>query len=339
MTGLVKVFSRAGRTVTRTLCKSKPIAKAVAKISRNKPEIMGVAGGVCIVVAFGWAIYEATTVKDTMEETAERVKQVEDDFTQNSTEDKTEEENKALMKKYKHDLTVARVDGVWKVGKKFVVPVILLGTGLTMGKHGFKLLRTQNIVLAGALKGRESFIKFYRDNVRKELGDEADLKYARGIVGEKEVEETKKDGAGNDIKVKTKVPVVHNETNNPWRFEFSEDWFDSWQDNTDLNLFFLKCEQDWWQHEYERNSRVTIYEILKHMRFKFENMRAGMTKKQFVDWLYFIRNYGWWKGSKGDGFVDFGIYRAINEAAIMRRSDVIFVEFNCDGNLADEWQD
>ena len=57
-----------------------------------------------------------------------------------------------------------------------------------------------------------------------------------------------------------------------------------------------------------------------------------MTRQQYRDWLTFLRNYGWKKGH-GDDFIDFGMYRAVNEPALFRISPEIFVEFNCAGNL------
>ena len=327
--GISKVFNRVGKN----MMKCKPIAKAMTKINKNKPEILAVGGGICIIAAFGWAIYEAVTMKDILVESSNKVKGIEiARDAELAAEDITEEKKAAVIKRSNKDLMAARIDGAVGVAKKIVGPSILLGVGMKMGTDGFRILRARNLILGGALKSTEDILKFYRSNVREQLGDDADKKFLRGVTGEQTIEEVKTDAAGNETTVKTTVPVVKN-SNNPWRFQFNEDNFDSWQEDTDLNLFYLKCEQDWWNHEYQNNDIVTLYEILKHMRFKFDKVKAKMSKKEYREFLDFLRNYGWWKGSKGDGFVDFGIYRAINEAAVRRTSDVIFVEFNCDGCL------
>ena len=79
---------------------------------------------------------------------------------------------------------------------------------------------------------------------------------------------------------------------------------------------------------------MTIYEVLKYMQFDFNAMKDGMTRQQWKEFMSFIRNYGWVDDDTiGDGIVDLGVYRGINEAAIAGRSDVIFIEFNYDGNL------
>lgn len=327
--GITKAFHNVGRN----LMKCKPIAKAVMKVNKNKPELLAVGGGMCILAAFGWAIYEAVTVKDALEESSSAVKKIEATIAEaEASEELTEEAKAEVIQTGRKELAGARIHGALVIGKKFAGPAVLLGVGMKMGTDGFRVLRARNLILTGALKSTEEVLQFYRGNVRKELGDEADKKFLRGVTGEQTIEEIKKDENGKEKKVSTVLPVVK-DGKNPWRFQFNEDNFDSWQDDTDLNLFYLKCEQDWWNHEYQNHGVVTLYEILKHMRYRFDKMKARMSKKEWREFMNFLRNYGWWEGSKGDGFVDFGIYRAINEAAIRRTSDMIFVEFNCDGCL------
>lgn len=337
MTGLAKISARAVKVLKRC----KPVAKVAAKVSKNKPEILAVGGGIAILAAFGWAIYEAVTMKDVLDETSNDVKAVEADYEAAKTGlTEGSEALRSVDNEYRKKIAVAKGKAVLRVSKKLAGPTVLLFVGLAGGAKGIKILRMRNIFLGTAVKGLQESYKFYRNNVREDLGEEADFKYAHGIVGEKTIERVEEDKNGNEIKTSYKVPIVKNEPNNPWRFEFSETWFNTYQENSDLNLFYLKCQQDWWNHELnnpDRSQHVSIYDVLTGLRFKFEVMKAGMTKKQYVDWMYFIRNTGWWVGSNGDGFIDFGLYRAINEAAIKRESDVVFIEFNCDGPFADEW--
>lgn len=326
-------FTNFAARVGKNFMKYKPVAKAVRKFNKNKPEILAVTGGICIIAAFGWAIYEAVTVKDSLVESSDKVKTIEAERdAQLSVADISEEQKTTIVKTANKELATARLSGALTVAKKFVGPAVMLGVGMKMGTDGFRILRARNILLGGALKSTEDILKFYRGNVRNELGEEADKKFMRGVTGEQTVEEVKKNPDGTETSVKTTLPVVKN-SSNPWRFQFNEENFDSWQEDSDLDLFYLKCEQDWWNHEYQNNDTINMYEVLKHMRFRFDKLKERMSKKEYKEFLNFLRNYGWWKGSNGDGFVDFGIYRAINEAAVRRTSDVIFVEFNCDGCL------
>jgi hypothetical protein len=103
--------------------------------------------------------------------------------------------------------------------------------------------------------------------------------------------------------------------------------------DTERNLFFLKCAEDWWNRELDRNGEVSMYEVLKYLQYRFDIEKEGLSDKEYRDRMTFLRNYGWRKGCGGDDFVDFGLYRAINEPAIARKSDIVYIEFNCDGNL------
>lgn len=324
-------LAKIGTKVGKNLMQCKPIAKVAMKVNKNKPEILAVSGGVLVLAAFGWAIYEAVNVKDVMEESTAKVNDIQAEF-----DARPEEEKVVLAKEHGKKIKLAKAEGVWKVSRRFVGPAVTLLVGMGLSTKGFRVLRARNVVLGGALKSTEEAYKFYRENVRQDLGREADLKYAHGVVGEKEIEEKSVDDNGNEIIKKTKVPVVKDGLpikGNPWRFEFSENWFGSWQDDVERNITLLKISQEWWNHELERYGDVSMYDVLKHLHFKFEVLKDGMTKDQYREYIYFLRRYGWRKGSNGDGFIDFGIYRTINEPAIKRQSDVVWIEFNVDGPL------
>ena len=329
MNGVMKLLGKAGRH----MMKCKPIAKVVVKASQNKPELMAISGGLMVLTAFGLTIRSAMKLEKTMNASSEKAEAVENRKTQELAADNlTEEQKTAIIKACDKDLAMARADGVWQVAKLFILPSGLLVAGLVLIGGGHHILRKRNVVLASALKATEETLKFYRGNVIADQGKEADLKYMRGIIDDKELESVVVNEDGKEKKVKRRVPVVKGQKN-PWRFEFSDTWFRSWEDDTDRNLFFLKCEQDWWNHELERNGEVSMYEVLKHLGYKFEIEKEGVTAKEYRDRMTFLRNYGWRKGCGGDDFIDFGLYRAINEAAISRQSDVVWIEFNCDGNL------
>ena len=338
MIQLAKIPAR----MTKALMRCKPIAKLSAKLSRNKPEILVISGGIMILTAFGWAIYEAVTMKDVLEETSDRVKAVEAEYETRKAACENGPEVEKIEKEYRKELTVTRAKGAAKVGGRFVGPMITLMVGMGCGFQSVRILRARNIFLGTAVKGYQEFIKFYRGNVKEDLGEAADFKYAHGVIGEKTIERTEKDKDGNEVKTSYTLPVLkgddrkdHLDESNPWRFVFSEDWFDSWKENTDLNLFFLKCEQEWWNYEFNACDSVSMYEVLKHLRFNFKMMQEHLGKRKYAKWEHFVRNWGWKKGSGGDGFIDLGLYRAINEPAIKRQTDVIFIEMNCDGPICE----
>lgn len=329
MNGLTRLIGKAGRQMMRC----KPIAKVVVKASQNKPELMAIGGGIAVVTGFILAIRGGMKVNDAMAAGAAKVEAIEDkQKVELSAENLTEEQKTAIIKACGKELNRARAEGVWEVAKLFILPGGLLAVGLVLIGGGHRILQKRNVVLAGALKGSQEMLKFYRENVIADQGKEADEKYMHGIIGEKEIDAVETDKNGEKKVVKTKVPVVRNKKN-PWRFEFSETWFRSWENDTEWNLFFLKCAEDWWNRELDRNGEVSMYEVLKYLQYRFDIEKEGLSDKEYRDRMTFLRNYGWRKGCGGDDFVDFGLYRAINEPAIARKSDIVYIEFNCDGNL------
>ena len=333
MVSLMKPLAK----VTTKITKIPTVAKIVTKVSHNKPEIMLLAGAALIIVGFVRGIISGTHLQVVMEESAGEMRKLEASQKERRlqfNEPISEEHEKQLALIEKKELKKARAEGTWKVVKLFILPSGLIVAGLVFIGGGFKILRTRNVVLAGIAEGYKKMIDQYRKNVVEKEGEEADLNYMRSVIGDKEIESVVVDEDGNESKVKKRVPVVKEQKCNPWRFEFSDTYFDSYEDDTDRNLFFLKCEEDWFNHELERHGEVSMYEVLKHLRYKFDVLKASCNSKQeYRDRMTFLRNFGWRKGC-GDGFVDFGLYRAINEPAITRQSDVVWIEMNCCGDLS-----
>ena len=333
MNAIVKFAGNIGKS----FMKLKPVAKVVAKASKNKPELMAIGGGAMVLTAFWFAIRAGMKVGDRMEISASKVEELEKrKAEQLNVDDLTEEQKNDIIRQCNKDLGKARADGIWQVAKLFILPGGLLVVGLVLIGGGHRILKKRNVVLAAAAEGYKKTLEFYRKNVVEAEGKEADLKYMRGVIGEKEIETVTKDAEGKENKSKDTLPVVKAVMNhdNPWRFTFDEHYFGSWEDDTDRNLFFLKCAQEWWQRQYDQRGveGISIYEVLQYLGYNFEMDKAAMTKEKYREWLTFLRNYGWRKGS-GDDFIDFGLYRAINEPATRRQSDFVYIEFNCNGNL------
>lgn len=333
MNAIIKAVHKAGRSVL----KLKPVAKVAVKVSKNKPEIMAYTGGAMIIFSFVMAIVAGTKVNKEMELSAAEVEELEKkQAEQLSVDNLTEEQKSAIIKACGKDLAKTRAKGVWRVTKLFILPGVGLVVGLTLFGGGFRILKKRNVVLGIAAEGYKKTLDFYRKNVIATEGEEADKKYMRGVVGEQSVTDIQKGEDGKEKKTTKKVQVVkdNKDHQNPWRFMFNDIYFRSYEDDPDRNLFFLKCAQDWWKHQYEERGEdgISMYDILFYLGYNFEVDKDGMTREQYRDWITFLRNYGWRKGC-GDDFIDFGLYRAINEAAVKCQSDMIWIEFNTAGNL------
>ena len=331
---MVKALAKVTSSIGRSLMRCKPVAKTVMSFSRHKPEIMSVTGGMLIIGAFGWAIYESITVRDVMDETAGEVKALEAEYAA-----KSPEEQAAGADVHKKALCKVRIKGAIKVGKRYIGPGLALAGGLVLKNGALGVMRGRYVVAAASAKSYKDILDFYRGNVVKEQGKDADERYMHGITGEQVVTDIHTDDTGNKSMVAQKVPVSEGMPKNPWRFEFSDTYFSTYMDDVDRNIHFINVEQEWWNHELGRYDFVSMYDVLKHLGFRFEVMRDGMTKKQYREWLEFVRQHGWWKGSGKDEVIDLGVYRSINEPAITRHSDILWIEMNCDGNLRDMYKD
>ena len=72
-----------------------------------------------------------------------------------------------------------------------------------------------------------------------------------------------------------------------------------------------------------------MYEVLDYLDPIWEELDPDGTREAFA------REYGWGHAKEGDDFLDLGVYRAINDAAIRGLSDVVYMEMNCDGRLSE----
>ncbi len=319
-----KVVAKVGRKMT------KPAAKALAKVSKNKPEIFVGAGLLMVVGSFVWVVAEAMKAPEAMTESSDKVKAVEDKFSAIREEDetRTEAECKALAKQEKKELAFARMDGVLVMSKLFGGPILLLLLGCGLIVRGHHLLRIRNAVLAATLKSTEQMFRFYRDTVIANEGEDADKKYMRGIVGETEVTTTEKDANGNDVSVTKKVPVL--KKGNPWRFEFSPTFFGRAQGIPEHDLNTLQQVERYFNHLYNgprKYEDISLFEVLMYLDPVWDAIDADGSIRQFA------RNYGWGHDARGDDFISLGIFEAINDAAIRGVGDAVFFECNCDGRL------
>ena len=308
----------------------KPAIKVCSKIKVNKPEVMMGAGVIMVIGSFVWIAINATKIPETANETAEKVSDIEDEYTC-KLEETDDQHFDDLITQQRKDLRKARVDGIIRMGKLILPPTITMLVGVSLGVKGHMVRKKEVIVLTTAAKSLQETFKYYRKNVVEKEGKEADLNYLRGVKGETEVTEVGQDAQGNDILVKRKVPVVdENRPRNPWRFEFSPTFFASASGIPDRDISKLIQVQEYFNHVYhgpKKFGKISNYEILEYLQPIWEAIDADGTVEMFC------RNYGYGHDVRGDDNIDLGVYRAINAPAISGTGDVVYIEFNSDGNL------
>lgn len=312
-----------------------PAVKVCQKVKTSKPEIFVGVGVVAVIGSFVWVAIEAAKAPDVMTETSEKVKDIEDRY----SDEKLKQESlnqpdalKTLIKLEKKDLTKARADGVIQMAKLFGGPVIVLGIGCGLIVRGHQILKMRNAVLGAALKSTEKLFDFYRSNVIREQGPEADKRYLRGIVGETEVKTVALDENGNEIVKTETVPVIQNasQTANPWLFEFTPQYFKQAKGIPDIDLSAIAGAEEYFNHLYsgpKRHGDISMYEVLEFFRPDWDAIDPTGERRVIA------RNYGWGHDEKGDERIDLGRFRAVNDPVLHGASDKVFIEMNCDGRL------
>jgi len=320
---LLKVVAKAGRKAF------KPVVKVCQKVKTSKPEIFVGIGVAAVAVSFVWVAVEAMKAPETMTETSEKVKDIEDKYAaEREKEDISQAETEELKKKEKKELRTARLDGTMKMVKLFGWPVLCLLLGIGLIIHGHHILVGRYALTSAALKGTEEMFQFYRNNVIEAEGKEADQRYMRGVVGEKEVDRIVLDECGNEVVKKEKIPVV--KKNNPWQFEYSPTFFRSASGDPNTDLTHLKIVEDYFNRvysTYKKYEDISMFEVLEYLNPIWEAIDPDGQMRMFA------RTQGWGHDKRGDDRIDLGVYRAANEAAIKGTGDVVFLEMNCDGRL------
>ena len=314
---------------------AKPVAKAVKTIGRNKPEIMVGAGIVAVVGSFVWVAVNATKTAELANETVDKVHDIEDAYDHEKCQD--DADVVALDAEEKKELRKARFDGAVEMAKLFVPPAATMTAGLVLIFFGHRMRWKEVIVLSTEVKGLKEAFKFYRQNVIEKEGKEKDLEYLRGVVGEKEIQKIGQDECGNDILKKEKVPVVKDGCFSPWRFEFSPTFFDAACLDIDTNVIRLQNVENKWNRYYDTSrkyQKISMWDILNDLGAKWEAIEGSFPGcANYREAEMFARNYGWGHDIRGDDRIDFGIYRAINDGALVGRGACVYIVFNCDGNL------
>lgn len=272
----------------------------VLKAKKNSPHIFfaaGVVGAVGSTILACKATLKLEAVLDEIHGEVEHVKNADVEVAGVPISD--QERNRVLGVKY------AR--GALKVGKLYA-PAAILGAasvGLLTGSH-IQLVRRNSTVTAALAMVSKAFDD-YRDRNRAIVGEEKELDIYRGITTE--VQEI--DGKN------TKVQVVSVDGRSPWARIFDESSI-FWKRNAELNLMFLRCQQEYLNHKLQVNGVVLLNDAYEALGF--DRTRQGA----IMGWTRHDRNG---KG-EGAGFIDFGIYDLSNGRFVNGMEHSVLLDFN-----------
>lgn len=298
---------------------TRAFGKAELKFKKYSPEILVVTGIVGVVASTVLAC-KATTkatkiVADTKKDLNNRREYVEHPEMQVTPYTKDD---------LKKDTKIVYAQTGLQLAKVYAPAVTVGALSITCILASNNMLRRRSAALAAAYATVDKSFKEYRDRVIERFGKELDreLKYN---IKTKEVEEKIIDENGKEKTVKNKVAVV--EGDNPGEYSY---FFDVgscyWEKDAEKNKWFLVQQQNWANEKLKSRGYLFLNEVLEALDIPV--CKAG----QIVGWIYDE------KKSKGDGYVDFGIFnisREANRRFVNGVERTILLDFNVDGPIID----
>lgn len=200
------------------------------------------------------------------------------------------------------------------------VGLAVFGTTCVLASLG--IMQKRNAAIGAAYAFVSGKFGEYRDRVREQLGEEKDIEFYHGLKKETiTVEET--DENGKKKKVKKEVEVVDPSNGISQYAKVFDDASPKWQPNAEMNLVFLKNQQNWFNDRLHIVGNVFLNEV-------YDALGLPRTQAGAI--------VGWVDNGDGDGYIDFGIYSIQNQENrdfINGYEDSIFLDFNVDGVIYD----
>ena len=287
------------------------------QVKKHSPEILMVAGIAGTIVGTVLACKATTKVSEIIEE---KNKNVEDVHT--CLEEKPNEYTEEDSKK---DLTIIYAQTGVKLFKLYAPAIGVMTLSFASIIAGHKVLKKRNIAIAAAYAAIDKGFKQYRKNVIAEFGEGVDQQMRFGLKA-KEIK--KKDKDGKTVKeTEYYIDPDANPLNNISEYaRFFDAASENFAKDPEYNMMFLRRQQDYANEMLKSRGHLflnEVYDLLDIPRSK-----AG----QVVGWVYDKNG-----NTKGDNYVDFGIYR--NDQATRRFVNGleynILLDFNVDGVIYD----
>jgi hypothetical protein len=231
----------------------------------------------------------------------------------------TQQHPRYSEKDRKHDLYYHRINTGVRIVKLYAPSAAVGVLSIACLTQSNRILTKRNAALTAAYGVIEKAFGDYRQRVRDELGEEKDRHFMHGVEKREIVIETEN---GPQV-VTVDSPLTAAGYAKVW-----DSTNPNWQTTADLNLYWLKCQQNWLNNRLEARGYVFLNEVYKELGI--DETEAGAV-------------VGWWWGpeSEGDGFIDFGIFDADNDqvkAFVTGHDRSLLLDFNVDGVIHNKLQ-
>jgi hypothetical protein len=285
-------------------------------LAKRSPEILLGAGIIGVVAATVLACRATLKVEKVVEEAKNELDLI--DSTREKVDDLKYSDADA-----QRDIVMLYVKTGVEVAKLYMPSIAVMGISVALIVKSHGVLSKRNAGLAAAYKLVDEAFKKYRQRVKDEYGDEADRKLR---FGQKEITvlETKANGKQKEVTKK----IYGDEDILPFTFTWCEENATQYQRNYDMNLFFLRTQQQYANDLLTLRGHIFLNEIL-------DGLGLPRTREGAV--------IGWLKGENphnpsNDQYVDFGLNDPVNEEKGDPYEAMVqpwHFNFNVDGNIWD----
>lgn len=293
--------------------------KATFQVQKHSPEILMGVGIIGTIASTVLACKATTKVSKIIDEKNQQINNV-----HVCLEDNDVEYNEDDSKK---DLTIIYAQTGLKLIKLYA-PAIIIGTlSLTSIVSGHRILQKRNLALAAAYTAIDNGFKKYRSNVVERFGEEVD-KELRHNIKAVEIEKKTIDKNGKEKIKKETAYIIENPLDNVSEYaKFFDEYCPGWRKDNEYNLMFLRRMQDNANEKLKAQGHLFLNEVYDMLGI------PRTTAGQVVGWIYDKNN------TKGDNYVDFGIYDTHNErkrAFVNGYERSILLDFNVDGPIYEQ---
>lgn len=286
---------------------TRSIARQVLLTKKNSPTIFFV-GGIVGVIGAGVLACRATLK---LEKNLDEIKR---DFDDVKEQKALAESGDAPLMKYDEKAYYQSLGRVYarsavKIGKLYGPSVIVGGISVAALTGSHIQLTRRNAALGAAFTAVTKAFDEYRERVREELGEEKELSLYQCM--EDNVIEV--DGK------KQKVLMPGDPEKWSQYARFFDDDSRHWQPSRELNLIWVKCQQDWANHRLRARGYVLLNDVYDSLGIEDTSIGA------IVGWV----------DDGEDGYIDFGLDKPYSKQFTNQKEPNLLLDFNVDGIVAD----
>ncbi len=298
-------------------------AKVKLTLQKHAPDICIGAGIVLVVGSAVYACKKTIDAKDILEEADKDLKDIAygEEIADGDEGFDAKVARSERMKVYRRTgIELAKCYGPSIIGGT-------IGIGLILKGHDIE--KDRNIALTGAYASLLANYQAYRENVKKEIGEDKEFDIYSGASRET-VEYVDEDGKKKKEK---NTAVIHDDGmgHSPYARLFGPECKD-WSKNPGANLTFLRTQQRFANQKLHAEGYLFLNEVYEMLGF------PRTPEGQIVGWMWDPRKEI--EENSGDDYVDFGMYEKVFTSIAAREfingaEPCVWLDFNVDGVIYD----